>query len=66
MGKLEMLPEPRIAALRDAKLRTALKAHDCLHRLLRCSGTAEENAIMNELFEVMNELDEVIGVTHGP
>ena len=65
MGIIDVSSNEAAASILDAKLHTALKAHDCLHRLLRCTSTVQENRVMNELIVVMNELDELLEVQHG-
>ncbi len=53
------------ASVKDARLRTALKAHDLLVQLIRSDTGYEENVILNSLFKVINELDEYYEVRDG-
>ena len=53
------------ASIKDARLRTALKAHDLLVQLIRAQSAYEENLVLNSLFTVINELDEYYEVQDG-
>jgi len=46
------------ASVKDARLRIALKAHDLLVGLISAGSEYQAQLVLNELYDVMNELDE--------
>ncbi len=53
------VPRP-YASLRDARLRTALEAHDVLVKLVSSYTAKEDGRLMDELVRLFAQLDEIV------